>query len=98
MGFTITYPCDRFYITLKRVGDTTECAMDINTADGEACTLDPEINPIVPERELLCGNLGILYDSVIPLELICCCEVQWLDLRIHPTTTNCEESTSSADD
>lgn len=54
------------YIRLKRVGDE-ECAYDRTPADGTACTLDPDGNPVTPEDLLICGNSGILFDSVIPV-------------------------------
>lgn len=54
------------YIRLKRVDDD-ECAMDNQPEDGMACTLDDEGNPIKPPPQLICGNSGILFDSVIPL-------------------------------
>lgn len=54
------------YIRLKRV-DEYECGMDNTPEDGDACTFDDEGNPVTPTPQLICGNSGILFDSVIPL-------------------------------
>ena len=54
------------YIRLKRVGEE-ECAYDRTPADGSACTLDPDGNPIEPDDSLICGNSGILFETVIPV-------------------------------
>jgi cathepsin L len=54
------------YIRLLRVGDT-ECSIDETPGDGDACVIDDNGNPIEPEPQTICGNSGILFDSVIPL-------------------------------
>jgi cathepsin L len=54
------------YIRLKRVGDH-ECGLNIKPADGTACTIDDKGNPVTPPPETICGNSGILFDSVLPV-------------------------------
>lgn len=54
------------YIRLKRVGEK-ECSIDRTPSDGIGCTLDPFGQNVVPPPQKICGNSGILFDSVIPL-------------------------------
>jgi cathepsin L len=54
------------YIRLKRIGES-ECAIDKTPSDGTGCTLDPYGKSVVPPPQKICGNSGILFDSVIPL-------------------------------
>ena len=54
------------YIRLKRIGEK-ECAIDETPANGIACTLNPDGSSVVPIAQKICGNSGILYDSVVPL-------------------------------
>jgi cathepsin L len=63
---------ERGYIRLKRVDPetlddpTTDCGMDVSTADGVACTIDDSGDTIVPPPAKICGTSGILYDSSVP--------------------------------
>jgi cathepsin L len=52
---------------LRHSAKTTPCGIDESPQDGTACTLDPDGNEIVPAPQEICGNSGILSDSVIPL-------------------------------
>jgi cathepsin L len=54
------------YIRLRRIGDS-ECAIDKSPSNGIGCALDPYGKSVVPPSQKICGNSGILFDSVIPL-------------------------------
>lgn len=54
------------YIRLKRE-EIPPCGMDTTPADGVACIVDDEGNPITPEPAEICGTSGILYDTSIPV-------------------------------
>ena len=61
------------YIRLLRVDPAKlddpeqDCGMDTTPADGAACTKDETGHDIIPPPAKICGNSGILYDSVIPV-------------------------------
>lgn len=44
-----------------------DCGIDITPANGVACTIDDNGDPVRPPDEKICGNSGILYDVTLPL-------------------------------
>jgi cathepsin L len=62
------------YIRLKRVDPSTlddfdkdDCGMDLDPADGAACTKDKNGHDIVPKPVKVCGTSAILYDTFVPV-------------------------------
>mmetsp|Transcript_11363 Transcript_11363/g.21694 ORF Transcript_11363/g.21694 Transcript_11363/m.21694 type:complete len:430 (+) Transcript_11363:54-1343(+) len=61
------------YIRLKRVDPATlddpdaDCGVDVTPADGVACTVDENGDPVPPPNARICGNSGVLYDVTVPL-------------------------------
>jgi hypothetical protein len=59
---------------LKRVDPSTlddfdkeDCGMDLDPADGAACTKDKHGNSILPKPVKVCGTSAILYDTFVPV-------------------------------
>jgi cathepsin L len=62
------------YIRLKRVDPSTlddfdkeDCGMDMDPADGAACTKDKDGHSIIPKPVKVCGTSAILYDTFVPV-------------------------------